>query len=250
MSTVVNITPFQVVKVFAVYLILQILFVLGITAIYKVQPFVITPEFTALFQIACIIAFTLGVLLVVKRQGLSFAQTLFWEEKPQLAFTKEALTPIKLGMLSIFIAFPLSILVKEGISHMNSYFFSIESPKQAMAGGLLVLKETPLLFFSLAALVTLAGPLIEEVLFRGYLQSWLKKKWGRNLSLCATALIFAAVHFEAKLEWGNIEILGAILALALVLGYLREKTQTLWAPIGLHVIFNGMNAAFLWFGFI
>lgn len=82
------------------------------------------------------------------------------------------------------------------------------------------------------ALVILA-PIAEEVLFRGYLFSALR---GLVSFIPATLLVsglFALVHGQ----W-NVAI--DTFVLSLVLCWLRERTGTIWAPIILHMVKNGL----------
>lgn len=82
-------------------------------------------------------------------------------------------------------------------------------------------------------------PIVEELLFRGYLFGKLRAKSGFWLSAIITSVLFGLVH----LQW-NVGV--DVFALSLVLCYLRERTGTVWAGIALHMIKNGM-AFFLLF---
>lgn len=82
------------------------------------------------------------------------------------------------------------------------------------------------------ALVIIA-PVVEELLFRGYLFSKLREKASFWLSTLLTSVLFGFVH----LQW-NVGL--DVFALSLVLCYLREKTGAVWAGIGLHMIKNGI----------
>lgn len=94
-----------------------------------------------------------------------------------------------------------------------------------------------LVFISLVLL----PPLTEELLMRGFLYSSLKK----TLKFWPAALITSVLFGFAHLQSGS----GAALlwaaaldtfVLSLVLVYLREKTGSLWPPIGLHMLKNGI----------
>lgn len=81
-------------------------------------------------------------------------------------------------------------------------------------------------------------PLGEEVLFRGYLFSGLRKAWRFWPALLVTSLLFGAPHLlEAKhgLLWsGAIETF----VLSVFLCFLRERTGALYAGIALHMLNN------------
>lgn len=94
-----------------------------------------------------------------------------------------------------------------------------------------------LVFFSLVV----APPIAEEILCRGFIYTGLRKKWPIWLAMIVTSILFAVAHLQfgsgAPLLW-----VAAIdtFALSLVLVLLREKTDSLSAPILLHVLKNGL----------
>jgi membrane protease YdiL (CAAX protease family) len=105
----------------------------------------------------------------------------------------------------------------------------------------------------LAAVV--AAPIAEELLFRGVLMGWLARLFaGRGLEartweegpsnkrlpddwqpVVATALLWAAIHAE---QWPAPI---PLLLLGVALGWIYQRTGTLWASIGLHAGFNGIS---------
>jgi membrane protease YdiL (CAAX protease family) len=86
---------------------------------------------------------------------------------------------------------------------------------------------------SIIVLTVLVGPVLEEMLFRGFFQttirSFLTKPW---LSIVISSFLFATVH-------QNIEHWPALFALAVCLGYAYEKSGSLFRPIFIHALFNG-----------
>jgi membrane protease YdiL (CAAX protease family) len=81
-------------------------------------------------------------------------------------------------------------------------------------------------------------PVVEELLFRGYLFGRLRQSLGFWSSALITSVLFGLVH----LQW-NVGV--DVFALSLVLCFLREKTGAIWAGIGLHMIKNGVAYVFL-----
>lgn len=81
-------------------------------------------------------------------------------------------------------------------------------------------------------------PIFEEVLFRGYLLGRLRKYTGFWFSTIVTSLAFGLVH----LQW-NVGI--DTFVLSIFLCFLREHTKSLWAPILLHAIKNGLAYLFI-----
>ena len=88
------------------------------------------------------------------------------------------------------------------------------------------------------------GPLLEEVLFRGLLQTWLLTVFGRSgagrwATLGVAAALFGLTHLGAT-SW---HALPGLMALGLVLGWLYERTGSLWPGVLAHAGFNVINVA-------
>lgn len=89
----------------------------------------------------------------------------------------------------------------------------------------------------IAVLAVVAAPLVEELLFRGLFQtvirSYLQRPW---LAIFVTAAMFASVHLN-RTHWPALFVLGV------GLGYAYEKSGSLWRPIFMHAMFNGVTIA-------
>jgi membrane protease YdiL (CAAX protease family) len=81
--------------------------------------------------------------------------------------------------------------------------------------------------------VVLLTPLWEEVVFRGLVHGGLRRRLGPVTASVLGAAIFAACH-------GVPVLLPYMLTLGLSLAYLREFHRTLWAPVCMHVVVNGL----------
>ncbi len=87
-------------------------------------------------------------------------------------------------------------------------------------------------------------PIVEEIVVRGFLFSGLKQGMSVVKAAILTSGIFALAHLQfgsgAPLLW-----VAAIdtFILSLVLCFLRQKTGSLWAGIGLHTLKNGLAFA-------
>lgn len=92
-------------------------------------------------------------------------------------------------------------------------------------------------------------PIVEEILVRGFLYSGLRTKFGIIQAGLITSILFGIAHLQfgsdAPLLW-----MAAVdtFVLSAVLVYLREKTGSLWSPIGLHAVKNfiAFMALFVW----
>ena len=82
------------------------------------------------------------------------------------------------------------------------------------------------------------APLVEEIFFRGLLQSMLRRylqnPW---LAIVLASAVFAVMHLETP------QNAIPLIALSLVLGYNYERTGRLTSPILIHVLFNAVFIA-------
>ena len=90
-------------------------------------------------------------------------------------------------------------------------------------------------------LVVVGAPIIEELFFRGLVQGAFMRRIGSTSAIFVTALIFCACH---TLNEGPIAPM-ILFAPALVLGYLRVRTQRLAAGMVAHATFNGLTLCLL-----
>ena len=78
-------------------------------------------------------------------------------------------------------------------------------------------------------------PFFEEVLFRGLIQTTIRSYTMRPwLSIITTSGIFAMFHSQ-EAHWPAIFVLG------MLLGYAYEKSGSLFRPIFIHILFNGLT---------
>lgn len=77
----------------------------------------------------------------------------------------------------------------------------------------------------------IAAPLVEELIFRGYLYPIMKKYTGVWFALITTSLLFGIIHVSL-VPFIPLAIFGAVLVL------LYEYTGSIWTPIIAHFIFN------------
>jgi len=90
--------------------------------------------------------------------------------------------------------------------------------------------------------VVAVAPLLEELIFRGLLQTALAETLGwssRWAALLIAAAVFATVHLGAVPWYG----LPALFAFGVVLGWTYERTGSLWPAILAHAGFNALNVA-------
>lgn len=91
-------------------------------------------------------------------------------------------------------------------------------------------------FDRIIAVVVLAfaGPLLEEIFFRGAIFRPLRRRYEGTGVVVATSLFFAASH----LEW---QMIGPIAIVGLALGSLRNASGSLLPSVVMHGVFNGVT---------
>jgi CAAX protease family protein len=89
----------------------------------------------------------------------------------------------------------------------------------------------------------LVAPILEESIFRGIVQSVMVETLGesRRWSVVIVAsIVFMFMHADL-VNWENWQALPGLLVLGVVLGWLYERTGSLWPCIVLHTLFNTLN---------
>ena len=90
----------------------------------------------------------------------------------------------------------------------------------------------------LLLLALVVAPLAEEVMFRGLALPALARRLGGPAAVLLVALVFALLHF-------HLHSLAALFTLGVALAWVYIHTGTLWAPVTLHALFNGVNLGLL-----
>lgn len=79
-----------------------------------------------------------------------------------------------------------------------------------------------------------AVPMAEELVFRGLLYRWLRRRASVAISALVSALLFGAVHGQLVVVVGGF-VVGVVLALA------YERSGSLWPPIVIHAVQNSVS---------
>lgn len=142
------------------------------------------------------------------------------------------------GAFSWVIVYPLIVFIGQFISNIVSFFYQGPEVNQVAVDHVQKIISFPALFFVTALFIVTVIPFIEELLFRGFLQGWIKGHLGRFFAIIITSLIFALFHYSASQGVENIELVVSLFVLSCFLGFLKEKYESIWASIGLHSTFN------------
>lgn len=80
----------------------------------------------------------------------------------------------------------------------------------------------------------IVAPLAEEIIFRGYIYPVLKRFTEPVFAAIIVSVIFALIHH-------NVAALAPLATLSILLIISYEVTASLWVPIAIHSLFNGVN---------
>ena len=89
-------------------------------------------------------------------------------------------------------------------------------------------------------LIVVAAPFAEEICFRGFLFGGLRKRLPMIPAALAGGLFFGLLHFTTG--WSAVPVL---IFLGAMFAVVYEKTGSLWPPIILHMVNNGLALAVL-----
>lgn len=163
-------------------------------------------------------------LVVSRHRGTgSFARDFDWRVRPR---------DIGLGFAGSLVARAMAGIA---VAPIPAPFFDLRAPDRTIfeevagdAAG----------WWVLVATVVIGAPLIEELFFRGLLQTRLVGRYGVVPGIAVASLLFGAAHVAA---WqGPITLLYGLstAGAGLVLGVMRHATGTLGAPTMAHAFFN------------
>jgi len=247
LSTTPLIRNLYLFTVFGIYLIFS--FVLApifaryfLVAMHRANPEITSLSIPALTGIQFF--FMLGIFLLITSYMASQDKVLFkriWkdqEHSPRHA----SLFDFGMGIMVWFLSFPIVTVLSEISDKILQSLFGLETYEQTAVRFVKSAMSSPTsLFFAISSVLILA-PFIEEFLFRGCLQTHLKKRLGVKAAILLSALLFALFHFSFTQGLGNITLMISLFILGGFLGFLYEKQGSLWAPIGLHMTFNTVSA--------
>lgn len=86
-----------------------------------------------------------------------------------------------------------------------------------------------------AILATLFAPLTEELLFRGWIYTSLRRSFGVIVGILVSSLLFAVAHWDRTHLYAL-----TIFPVGCVLCYIRERTGSIGASMLFHALFNGL----------
>lgn len=243
---------FELIGAFIVFLVIEMLIVPLITLILislkqgqvlEEEHLQIDPLTQGWMNLCAIFLTAFGLWIYVKMLPPQ-SRHLIWGSKAFISL-KKIWSDLYLGFLTWLLSYPFVIVVGQIIAVFVFFEFTGPHVDQVAVKHLKTTSASPILFWLTICAIVSIVPVLEELLFRGFLQTWLKTYTGRLNAIWISALIFALFHFSMHQGIDNIELLSSLFVLACFLGYLFERQQSLWAPIGLHSIFNLISIAMI-----
>lgn len=127
-------------------------------------------------------------------------------------------------------AFLVYFLISGSILALMAWLAPGLNLDQAQDLGFGTTSSLPELGIMFVALV-LITPLTEEMLFRGFMLAGFKKRLPVGAAIVLSSLLFGAAHFQLNI---GLDTFG----LALVLGWLYNRSGNLWPSVALHMVKN------------
>ena len=186
----------------------------------------------SLFSLGTVFLLLCGLyLLIMKKDFL-----IIWKNSPE-PLIKDAV----IGVLTWFLAFPFVAIVEQVADLFTYSLFGLKTYEQVAVQYLKSAMNNPHQLIAALFLILVIAPLLEELLFRGLLQSFIKKHLGAKAAILLAALGFALLHVSSIQGFGNISLVLSLLTFSYFLGLVYEKRQSLIAPIALHFTFNAFT---------
>jgi membrane protease YdiL (CAAX protease family) len=125
---------------------------------------------------------------------------------------------------------------------LNFLYSTYVIPGVDMQGGMVAfldgIPKTPLHSIGKFLAVGVLAAVLEEILFRGYLQNALQKHMPAWAAIVLASLAFGAMHFQPY-------ALPALAVMGSVFGYIYHRTGSLYTNIALHAANNTLALAFM-----
>ncbi len=164
---------------------------------------------------------------------------------------KREKTSFKKDLFSTLITYLLSFPLVSFVNNLLDFFlytiFHIHAVPDQLAVYYLKMTFGHPIYFTIAILsIIFFAPFIEELIFRGFLQSFIRQHLQSKQAIIITSVLFALFHYAPEQGLANITIVGSLFILSLFIGFIYEKRGSLIAPMMLHSLFNSMSILHLY----
>jgi len=208
------------------------LFIFLQSRLIRVFPILNSNNFRLIFNASVMdivgICFVLNFVVVIYRQALTTAGLTM----------RNFLRNVFYGIAGYVACVPLLVITLMATAIVISVF-KLRPPVQPIVDLMIKEDKVDILVFS-AIFAAIAGPIMEEVFFRGFMYNAVKKKIGVRGGIIITAGVFSVLHAHAV---GFLPIL----ILGVILTYLYEKTGSLIPSMTLHILHNLLSLCMVFF---
>ena len=218
---------------------ITVLKTVGVFLLYLLAAFVFPAQTLPWGQLYLLLFVLIALIVYCFCVGKEARSSIFWGRGERS--WRRLWKSVAMGAVTWVVSYPFVFFVGILTSLISLVIWNEAKVNQLAVEQLKMVKERPLLFSIMIVFVVLFVPLMEEILFRGFLHNLLKRFLGRVWGLIGTAVIFALVHFAPSQGRGNFQLIVSLFVLSLFLGFIYEREETLWAPIALHATFNGFT---------
>jgi len=200
-------------------------------------------------------------VLAAMNGGIILIVVIAWAAWPSLgrmlglpAGLRELLGDLKMGLIALFVALPPVLLVAALVSLVLALLASagLIDPVDTIAHETLreiVSSGRDGSWWAVIALVVIAVPIGEEILYRGVLQTGVRANLGVSadrrssrldwFAVATVSVLFAIVHYPVVPGHALI----VLFALSVAMGLAYERTGRLLVPVVMHIGFNALNIA-------
>jgi membrane protease YdiL (CAAX protease family) len=200
---------------------------LGMAAAYLLKH----PRETTLIIIQGLLLDLAGILAIaalIIRSGWTWKQAFGMDRTPF-----QHIKPAILFYLAMLPFLFFSALVYQGVLSLNGIPPSLQEIALLLSGDYPLWTRVTLVILAVAV-----APFFEECLFRGILLPVFVRRLGLGGGIFLTSLLFASIHF-------HLPSLIPLVVVASGFSLAYVYSESLWVPILMHGIFNGVNLALL-----
>jgi membrane protease YdiL (CAAX protease family) len=228
-----------VLAAFVIYLSYSLLLApLFIQTVGKVSPFDSPMKLGAWTQFFTTVLIGFSLFFLCRFQNPTVMKKI-WKER--LAHSHAILSDIVIGSVTWLMSYPVVSAVGQTSDLFLYLLFGIEGYEQVAVRYLKMTLGVPVVFSIALFTIVIAAPFLEEFLFRGLLQTWIKQRMGQKAAILLSSCCFALFHLSPAQGWGNVTVALSLFVFALFLGFVYERQQSLFASISLHMTFNVIN---------
>lgn len=210
-------------------------------------------SYPSIRQVIIVILLTIGIVLLLGLIGTMLGATreLYLLEAvvilPALLFTYKnrfsAVTLFRLRgvnsrvvLISIIIGLGIAVVTDE-IDRIVEIFFPMpDAVRQAIEAALKIESNSDLIIIVVSSVIFAA--IVEEMLFRGFVQTSFEHHFDTTKAVMSSALLFAVIHFN---PWWLIQVI----IIGVILGVMAWKSDSIIPPIIVHFINNSLAIVFV-----